>query len=65
MIAFSTFDQPVPPESRSSLYAANLALRIKTPHPHTVWWTAPNAHSARCSSANGANLLEISPRHGP
>ncbi len=110
VIAFSTFDQPVPPDSLfgrltalpgtppppkgtvvlctnpaalaggsgpltpifptapfykgSSLYAANLALKLRTPHPHTVWWTEPGAYGARCSSANGANVLEISPRHG-
>jgi hypothetical protein len=110
VIAFSTFDQPVPPDSLfgrptalpgtppppkgtvvlctnpaalaggsgpltpifptapfykgSSLYAANLALKLKTPHPHTEWWTEPDAYSARCSSADGANVLEITPLGG-
>lgn len=110
VIAFSTFDQPVPADSlfgrptalpgtppppkgtavlctnpaalaggsgtlspifptkpfykRSPLYAGNLLLKLKTPHPRTVWWTEPGAYSARCSSANGANVLEIVPLHG-
>lgn len=110
VIAFSTFDQPVPADSLfgrptplpgtppppagtavlctnpaaltggrglltpifptapfftgSSLYAANLALKLKTPHPNTVWWTEPNAYRARCSSANNANVLEIAPLQG-
>lgn len=46
------------------LYTANLALKLKLPHPRTVWWTEPDAYSARCSSANNANVLEITPLHG-
>jgi Protein of unknown function (DUF3089) len=56
---------PVAPFYKGSpLYAANLALGLKTPHPHTAWWTEPDAYSARCSSANNANVLEITPQHG-
>ncbi|MGH2885500.1 MAG: DUF3089 domain-containing protein [Solirubrobacteraceae bacterium] len=48
----------------SSLYQANLLLKLKTPHAHTTWWTEPGAYRARCSSANGANVLEITPLRG-
>jgi len=110
VIAFSTFDQPVPADSlfgrptalpgtppppkgtvvlctnpaslaggsgkltpifptrpfykRSPLYLGNLALKLKTPHAHTVWWSEPNAYRARCSSARNANVLEIAPLGG-
>jgi hypothetical protein len=110
VIAFSTFDQPVPADSLfgrptalpgnppppkgtvvlctnpaalaggsgkltpifptapffkgSPLYAANLALKLKTPKAHTVWWTEPDAYTARCSSADHANVLQITPGAG-
>jgi hypothetical protein len=32
--------------------------------PPTVWSTEPGAYSATCSSAGGANVLEITPLHG-
>ncbi len=109
VIAFSTFDQPVPTPSlfgrpssvlgvpapkgdvvlctnpaslgggsgplypifpsRPFYQGSVLALGIKllgleVPTPRTVWWTAPRSYSARCSSANNANVLEITPLGG-
>jgi hypothetical protein len=29
-----------------------------------VYWTAPNAYSARCETSNGARVLEIAARNG-
>jgi hypothetical protein len=48
----------------SPLYAGNLLLKLKIPHPSTTWWTTPGAYRARCSSADGANVLQITPLHG-
>jgi hypothetical protein len=97
VIAFSTFDQPVPasplfgrstvpgtqvlctnpaslgggsglldpispsqPFDPQSTLAAGIALLGLTfPHPPTVWWSAPGAYRASCSSADNANVLEI------
>jgi hypothetical protein len=109
VIAFSTFDQPVPPNSlfgrpgairgqtapsgdavlctnpaalgggsgvvdpidasepffQGSILAAGIRLLgIPMPTPPTVWWTTPGAYSARCSSANNANVLQITPLRG-
>jgi Protein of unknown function (DUF3089) len=46
------------------LNPALAGLSQHAPKPKTVFWTAPGAYSARCSSANDANVLEITPRHG-
>jgi hypothetical protein len=105
VIAFSTFDQPVPSPSlfgrppatatqgtvvlctnpaalgggsgvvdpigpskpffQGSLLAVGIRLLgITMPTPPTGWWTAPGAYSARCSPANNANVLQITPRRG-
>jgi hypothetical protein len=48
----------------SPLYAANLLLKLHIPHTKTTWWSAPGAYRARCSSADGANVLQIMPLHG-
>jgi Protein of unknown function (DUF3089) len=108
VIAYSTFDQPVPKDSlfgtpnspfgkappgevvlctnpaalgggagaltpifptsplpkSNPLYGANLTLGLKVPKAHTRWWTEPDAYTARCSSANNANVLQIKPLHG-
>jgi hypothetical protein len=29
-----------------------------------VWWSAPGSYSARCATANGATVLEITARNG-
>jgi hypothetical protein len=104
VIAFSTFDQPVPdpsffgraaspfgnapkgdavlctnpaalgggsalvdpifpsqPFDPTSLIATGIKiLRLTQPTPPTVWSTEPGAYRAHCSSANNANVLEIS-----
>jgi hypothetical protein len=54
--------KPLP--KANPLFLANTILGLKTPKPHTVWWTEPRAYSARCSSANNAHVLEITPLHG-
>ena len=102
VIAFSTFDQPVPnpslfgrstvkgehvlctnpaalgggsgalvpifasaPSYPMSVLAAGIAaLHITQPMPPTVWATEPGSYSGRCSSAGGANVLEITALHG-
>jgi hypothetical protein len=102
VIAFSTFDQPVPNPSlfgrttvkgehvlctnpaalgggsgglvpilpsapfysKSALAAGIAALNIKQPMPSTVWSTEPGSYSGECSSAGGANVLEIKALHG-
>ena len=102
VIAFSTFDQPVPAQSKfgvsttpgtqvlctnpaalgggsavlnpigpskpfdpTSILSAGIAiLGLTFPHPPTVWWTSPGAYRASCSSANNANVLEITALRG-
>ncbi len=103
VIAFSTFDQPVPPNSLfgrtavsdehvlcvdpaalngepaqtvdpilpsapfapGTLIAAGIQLLALTqPHPATVWSSLPGAYSAHCSSAQGANVLQVAPLDG-
>jgi Protein of unknown function (DUF3089) len=102
VIAFSSFDQPVPPNSlfgrttvpgehvlcvnpvalqgRSRLVdpvlpsapfapgtgiaVALQLLGITQPQPPTVWSSLPGSYSARCSSADGADVLQVSARHG-
>jgi len=39
-------------------------LGYSTPAVGTPWVSVPGAYTARCSSANGANVLEITPLHG-
>ena len=102
VIAFSSFDQPVPSNSlfgrttvpgehvlcvnpvallgRSRLVdpilpsapfapgtgiaAALQLLGITQPQPPTAWSSLPGSYSARCSSADGANVLQVNPLHG-
>ena len=102
VVAFSTFDQPVPPMSLfgrtssvgqavlctnpaalgggrgladlitpskpfdpgSQLSAGIKQLGLTYPNASTVWISEPNAYRATCSSANNANVLEITPVHG-
>jgi hypothetical protein len=102
VIAFSTFDQPVPnpslfgrstvagqhvlctnpaalgggaakvdPILPSALFApgtlialGNKLLNVTQPMPKTVWSSEPGAYSAQCSSAGGANVLQITPLGG-
>jgi hypothetical protein len=98
VIAFSTFDAPVPANSKfgrttvpgeqvlctnpaamrggagqvnpifpsqpfapGTLIAAGIVLlHLTQPKPATVWSREPNSYSARCSSAGGASVLQIS-----
>jgi Protein of unknown function (DUF3089) len=53
-----------PFDPHSVLSTAIKLLGITQPEPHTVWSSEPGAFSARCSSANDANVLEIAPRGG-
>lgn len=46
------------------LNPALAGLRQRPPKPRTVFWSEPNAYSARCSSANNAHVLEITPLRG-
>ena len=56
---------PTQPFAPGSTIAAGIELLgYSTPAVGTPWVSVPGAYSARCSSANGANVLEISPLHG-
>ncbi|MGZ4296296.1 MAG: DUF3089 domain-containing protein [Solirubrobacteraceae bacterium] len=95
VIAFSTFDEPIPsvsffgrpplaangeivlctnpaalaggpglvnpifPSSTPNSSSTAALLGVQPPRPPTVWWTAPGAYRAQCSSANGAHVLQI------
>jgi hypothetical protein len=50
--------QPFDP--KSVLSAAIAMLGLKQPMPPTVWVSQPRAYRAHCSSANNANVLQIS-----
>lgn len=101
VVAFSTFDQPVPadalfgrapagqevlctnpaalrggsapldaifpsaPFAPESTLAVGIALLgVTQPTPSTVWSREPTAYRGRCSSANGANVLQLTPLPG-
>jgi Protein of unknown function (DUF3089) len=102
VIAFSTFDQPVPARSlfgrpavrgdqvlctnpaalagRAGIVDAVIPSRrfapgtligagikllgLTQPHPPTVWSSLPGSYRARCSSAGGASVLQISALDG-
>ncbi len=102
VIAFSTFDAPVPSDSlfgrssvagesvlctnpaalaggsalvtpifpsapfdpQSTLTAGIALLGLTQPMPNTVWTTEPGAYRAQCSSADGANVLQITAQGG-
>jgi hypothetical protein len=102
LIAFSTFDTPVLPDSKFGRAAAGrdvvctnpalltgnasdtlqtifpsapfapgstIALGIQLvgltlPHPKTTWVSFPTSYTAKCSSANGAHVLQITPKPG-
>jgi hypothetical protein len=53
-----------PFDPKSALAAGIALLGIKLPMPPTVWVGAPGAYRAQCSSANNANVLEITPQGG-
>jgi hypothetical protein len=109
VVAFSAFDQPVPPNAifgrphnlggprfrsdevvlctnpaalgggsqivdlvvpsqpfykHNPLYAGILILGLTQPMPPTVWVDEPNGYRASCSSANNANVLEVTAVNG-
>jgi pimeloyl-ACP methyl ester carboxylesterase len=100
VIAFSTFDEPVPgvsfygrppvtatgdivlctnpaalaagvglvdpifPSRALTSSSTAALLGVQPPRPPTVWWTAPGAYRAQCSSANDAHVLQITALDG-
>jgi hypothetical protein len=56
---------PSAPFAPGTLIAAGISLlKLTQPAPKTVWSSQPGAYRARCSSAGGANVLQISPLGG-
>ena len=56
---------PSAPFAPGSTIALGLGvLNFKQPTPSTVYWTAPNAYTARCENSNGAHVLEITALNG-
>jgi len=56
---------PTQPFAPGSTIAAGIGLLgYSTPAVGTPWVSVSGAYSARCSRANGAEVLEITPRHG-
>jgi hypothetical protein len=56
---------PSAPFAPGTLIAAGTALlNLKQPMPPTVWFTLPGAYSGTCSSAGGADVLEVTPQGG-
>ncbi len=53
-----------PFDPQSTLAAGIKLVGITQPMPPTVWSTEPGAFSAQCSSADGANVLQITPEGG-
>ena len=56
---------PSAPFAPGTLIAAgNQLLNLTQPHPATVWSSEPGAYRAQCSSAGGADVLQITPQGG-
>lgn len=56
---------PTAPFAPGTLIAgANALLHLTQPKASTEFFTEPNAYSTRCSSAHGANVLQITALHG-
>lgn len=56
---------PSAPFAPGTLIAAGIdLLKITQPHPATVWSSLPGAYDARCSSAGGAHVLQVTPVGG-
>jgi hypothetical protein len=53
-----------PFDPQNALAAGIALLGLKLPMPPTTWVSAPGAYSAQCSSANNANVLEITAQGG-
>ena len=55
---------PSQPFAPGTLIAAGIALlKITQPAAPTTWISEPGAYRARCSSAGGANVLQVTARH--
>jgi len=50
---------PIFPSSTLNSSSTAVLLGVQPPQPPTVWWTAPGAYRAQCSSANNASVLQI------
>jgi hypothetical protein len=56
---------PSQPFAPGTLIAAGIALlKITQPAAPTTWLSEPGAYRARCSSAGGANVLQVTALHG-
>jgi hypothetical protein len=56
---------PTQPFAPGSLIAAGIALlKLTQPTAATTWISEPGAYRAHCSSAGGANVLQITALHG-
>ena len=62
LVGASTVDPifPSAPFAPGTIIATGISLlKLTQPTPPTVWSSEPGAYSARCSSAGGANVLQI------
>jgi hypothetical protein len=56
---------PSAPFAPGTLIAAGISiLHLTQPTPPTVWSSEPGAYTASCSSAGGANVLQLTAQHG-
>jgi hypothetical protein len=56
---------PSAPFAPKTLIAAGISLlKLTQPQAATTWISEPGAYRAQCSSAGGANVLQITPLHG-
>lgn len=56
---------PSAPFAPGTLIASGIALlKLTQPQAPTTWVSEPGAYRAQCSSAGGANVLQITPLHG-
>ncbi|MGI8716159.1 MAG: DUF3089 domain-containing protein [Solirubrobacteraceae bacterium] len=56
---------PSAPFAPGTLISAGISLlKLTQPMPNTVWSSEPGAYRAQCSSAGGANVLQVSPLGG-
>jgi hypothetical protein len=56
---------PSAPFAPNTLIALGIdALHLTQPHPRTEWASEPGAYRAQCSSAGGADVLQITAQHG-
>jgi hypothetical protein len=58
---------PIFPRARfapNSMVWNGLEAMEQTPTPRTVWWSAPGSYRARCTTSNGATVLEVTPLGG-